>query len=86
MSDAELHVELLHGYRPLDGFDMVLLPGSKTVIRDLQWLKQQSLFTELRKFERPIFGLPGSGNSQVFRYGCGACRYRAYFGGVIISI
>ncbi|MGR8934071.1 MAG: cobyric acid synthase [Gammaproteobacteria bacterium] len=59
MSDAELHVELLHYYRPLHGFDMVLLPGSKTVIRDLQWLKQQGLFAEIIEFGKAVFGLCG---------------------------
>jgi adenosylcobyric acid synthase len=38
---------------------MVLLPGSKTVIRDLQWLKQEGLFKELQQFNKPVFGLCG---------------------------
>jgi adenosylcobyric acid synthase len=59
IADPELDVEVLHGYRPLAGFDMALLPGSKTVIRDLHWLKQQGLFAELRQFTGPIFGLCG---------------------------
>lgn len=59
IADPELDVEVLHGFRPLAGFDMVLLPGSKTVIRDLRWLKQQGLFAELRHFNGPIFGLCG---------------------------
>ncbi|MGZ8903698.1 MAG: cobyric acid synthase, partial [Methylobacter sp.] len=32
MADAELYVELIRSYQPLDNFDMVLLPGSKTVM------------------------------------------------------
>jgi len=59
MADDELHIELIHAYRPLVGFDMVLLPGSKTVIRDLQWLKEQGLFTEIKQFQKPVFGLCG---------------------------
>ncbi|MEQ1558916.1 MAG: cobyric acid synthase [Methyloglobulus sp.] len=59
MADAELEVELIHTYRPLAGFDMVLLPGSKTVIRDLQWLKEQGLFREIQQFKKSIFGLCG---------------------------
>jgi adenosylcobyric acid synthase len=59
MADPELYVDLIHAYRPLNGFDMVLMPGSKTVIRDLQWLKQQGLFNELKQFNKPIFGLCG---------------------------
>jgi adenosylcobyric acid synthase len=59
MADPELYVELIHSYRSLNSFDMVLLPGSKTVIRDLQWLKQQGLFNELQQFNKPVFGLCG---------------------------
>jgi len=59
MADPELSVELITSYRCLNDFDMVLLPGSKTVIRDLLWLKEQGLFGELKEFKKPIFGLCG---------------------------
>ena len=59
MADPEIYVGLIHAYRPLSNFDMVLLPGSKTVIRDLQWLKQEGLFKELQQFNKPVFGLCG---------------------------
>ncbi len=59
MADPELYVELIHDYRPLASFDMVLLPGSKTVIRDLQWLKKQGLFEEIQQFNKPAFGICG---------------------------
>ena len=67
MADPELSVELITAYRSLNDFDMVLLPGSKTVIRDLLWLKQQGLFEELQRFDSPIFGL--CGGYQMF---CGS--------------
>ena len=59
MADPEISVELIHNYRSLNDFDMVLLPGSKTVVRDLQWLKEQGLFQELKHFNNPIFGICG---------------------------
>lgn len=59
MADPELYVELIHDYRPLSSFDMVLLPGSKTVIRDLHWLKNQGLFKEISQFNKPVFGICG---------------------------
>jgi adenosylcobyric acid synthase len=59
IADPELDVSVIHGYRPLAGYDMVLLPGSKTVIRDLRWLKREGLFAELQQFPGPIFGLCG---------------------------
>ncbi|NOT84859.1 MAG: cobyric acid synthase [Methylococcaceae bacterium] len=59
MADPEVDVELIHSYRPLQPFDMVLLPGSKTVIRDMQWLKQQGLFQEIKRFNKSLFGICG---------------------------
>jgi len=59
IADPEIDVEVIRDYRPLIAFAMVLLPGSKTVIRDLHWLKRQGLFAELRRFSGPIFGLCG---------------------------
>lgn len=59
MSDPEIEVELINRYRPLSRFDMVLLPGSKTVIRDLYWLKECGLFKAIKDFDKPVFGLCG---------------------------
>lgn len=59
MADSELDLELIDAGRSLDGFDMVLLPGSKTVIRDLQWLKAQGLFDRIQQFNKPVFGVCG---------------------------
>ncbi|GAB4258645.1 MAG: cobyric acid synthase [Methylomicrobium sp.] len=59
MADEELHVELIQSYRPLDDFDMLLLPGSKTVLRDLDWLKRQGLFDAIARFDKTIFGICG---------------------------
>jgi len=67
MADAEIDVQLIHAYRPLDNFDVLLLPGSKTVIRDLQWLKAQGLFESIRQFNKPVFGLCG-GYQMLCRY------------------
>ncbi len=64
MADPEIFVELISTYRHLVHFDMILLPGSKSVISDLQWLKQQGLFEELQQFNKPIFGI--SGGYQMF--------------------
>jgi adenosylcobyric acid synthase len=59
MGDPELYVELIQAYRSLESFDLVLLPGSKTVIRDLQWLKNQGLFNEILQFKKSVFGICG---------------------------
>ncbi|MBM4206669.1 MAG: cobyric acid synthase [Gammaproteobacteria bacterium] len=59
MADSELSIDLINHYRPLTNYDMLLLPGSKTVIRDLRWLKEQGLYKEIRQFGKAIFGLCG---------------------------
>lgn len=59
MGDPEIYVELIHSYRPLASFDLVLLPGSKSVIQDLQWLKEQGLFKEILDFKKSVFGICG---------------------------
>jgi adenosylcobyric acid synthase len=59
MGDPELYVELIQAYRSLESFDLALLPGSKTVIRDLQWLKTQGLFNEILQFKKSVFGICG---------------------------
>lgn len=59
MADEELHVSLIDAYRPLDDFDLLLLPGSKTVIRDLRWLKKNGLFDAILTFDNAVFGICG---------------------------
>lgn len=59
MADSEVYVELISSYRCLDSFDLVLLIGSKTVIKDLHWLKQQGLFEQIQQFKGFIFGICG---------------------------
>ena len=59
MADPELDVDILHAYSPLNSYDMVLLPGSKTVISDLQWLKSQGFDEELAQFHKLVFGICG---------------------------
>lgn len=59
MADPEILVEMLSSYRPLDGYDLLILPGSKTVIRDLQWLQEQGFFTALKSYSKAILGICG---------------------------
>ena len=59
MADTEVYVELIQEYRPLAAFDVVLLIGSKTVIRDLRWLKENGLYAEVQQFKGAVFGVCG---------------------------
>lgn len=59
MADEELDVTLIHSFQPLGDFDLMLLAGSKNVLSDLRWLKENGLFTEIQRFEKAIFGICG---------------------------
>ncbi len=59
MADDELDVTLIHSFQTLADFDLILLAGSKSVISDLRWLKEQGLFAEIQQFEKAIFGICG---------------------------
>ncbi len=59
MADPQLHIELLRSFSPLQGYDMVLLPGSKTVFRDLAWLRSLGFEVELKRFRGAVFGICG---------------------------
>ncbi|RKZ88171.1 MAG: cobyric acid synthase CobQ [Candidatus Parabeggiatoa sp. nov. 1] len=59
MADEEIRIEIIQTYQSLSAFDVVLLVGSKTTIRDLQWLKANGLFAEILRFQGHIFGICG---------------------------
>lgn len=59
MADEELDVTLIHSFQTLADFDLIVLAGSKSVIADLRWLKEQGLFAEIEQFEKSIFGICG---------------------------
>lgn len=43
----------------LEQYEQVILPGSKLVMKDLQWLKEMGLFEQLKKRKKEIFGICG---------------------------
>jgi len=47
--DETIMVEFITSNISLDSFDLVILPGSKLVIADLQWLKISGLFETIQK-------------------------------------
>jgi len=59
INDSELNVEFIYANISLDNFDMVILPGSKSVIEDLRWLKKTGLFKKLQKTKSYIYGVCG---------------------------
>jgi adenosylcobyric acid synthase len=59
IADDEVLVEFIESHRALEKFDMIILPGSKLVIKDLQWLKSTGLFEQLQRYEKTIYGICG---------------------------
>lgn len=59
ISDKNLNVEFIKGGINLNSFDMIILPGSKSVIEDLRWLKRVGLFKKLKNTKSFIFGVCG---------------------------
>ncbi|RXJ53772.1 cobyric acid synthase [Candidatus Marinarcus aquaticus] len=59
IADEEVFVEFIHNNIALDSFDAIILPGSKLVIQDLQWLKSTGLFHALQSYEKQILGICG---------------------------
>ncbi len=61
--DQEIFVDFIQSYRPLKDYDLVLLPGTKTTITDLKWLKEIGLFDEIGRVistgKTSLFGVCG---------------------------
>lgn len=59
IADENIELEFVENAISLDRFDMVILPGSKLVIKDLQWLKSCGLFEKIKAYNKTILGLCG---------------------------
>ena len=59
IADDNVCLEFISSNISLDKFDLVILPGSKLVIKDLIWLKNTGLFEQLKLREKDIFGICG---------------------------
>jgi adenosylcobyric acid synthase len=59
--EAEPDVDLHYIEKPaeLEGLDVLILPGSKSTIGDLQFLTKQGLFERIRTFRGPVIGICG---------------------------
>ena len=59
IADANICLEFVNSNIDLEKFDLVILPGSKLVIRDLLWLKNNGLFEQLQQRTKEILGICG---------------------------
>ncbi len=66
VANPNIALEFISANVPLNGYDEIILPGSKLVINDLKWLKEVGLFEQLKKINKPILGICG-GYQMMFR-------------------
>jgi adenosylcobyric acid synthase len=59
IADDEVMVEFVSSNISLEKFDLVILPGSKLVIKDLKWLKDTGLFEQIKNYQKDICAICG---------------------------
>ncbi|QOG12464.1 cobyric acid synthase [Arcobacter sp. FWKO B] len=59
IADDDILVEFVTSNISLVQFDLVILPGSKLVIKDLKWLKSTGLFAQIQTYKKEILGICG---------------------------
>ena len=59
IADSNINLEFIENSISLDKFDMIIMPGSKLVIKDLQWLKSNGLFKRIKEYKKIVLGLCG---------------------------
>ncbi len=58
-AEADVSLRYIEDSAELDGLDVLILPGTKSTISDLQFLKKQGLFDQIRDFSGLIVGICG---------------------------
>jgi adenosylcobyric acid synthase len=66
IANPDIMVDFIQAYSNLEHYDQVILPGSKLVIRDLQWLKDTGLFEHIQTLQTKILGICG-GYEMMFK-------------------
>jgi len=67
IADSNIYVEFISTNVPLENYEQIILPGSKLVIKDLQWLKKSGLFKQLQEIKVEILGICG-GYQMMFQH------------------
>ena len=52
LTDEDVCVTFVRGAADLSGYDMVILPGSKLVLEDLAWLREQGFAEQIKELSR----------------------------------
>ena len=59
IANPKISLEFIKNNINLEGFEQIILPGSKLVIKDLIWLKETGLFEQLQTLKTEILGICG---------------------------
>jgi len=59
IANPDISLEFIQHNINLEGFDQIILPGSKLVMKDLTWLKESGLFRQLQTLKTDILGICG---------------------------
>jgi len=59
IADRNIELEFVENNISLEKFDLIILPGSKLVIKGLRWMKETGLFDRVKDFSKKIIGLCG---------------------------
>ncbi len=59
IADENICLEFIDSNISLEKYDLIILPGSKLVIKDLIWLKNNGLFEQLQNTKKEILGICG---------------------------
>ncbi len=66
IADSNICLEFIDSNIDLDKYNLIILPGSKLVIKDLIWLKETGLFKQLKNTKQRILGICG-GYQMMFQ-------------------
>jgi len=66
IADRNISLEFIQSNLSIDKFDLLILPGSKLVMSDLNWLKDIGLFDKIKESGIDILGICG-GYQMMFR-------------------
>ncbi|CAA6799341.1 MAG: Cobyric acid synthase (EC [uncultured Sulfurovum sp.] len=66
IANPKMHIDFVTSNVLLENYELVILPGSKQVMKDLTWLKEIGLFEQLQKRTKDIFGICG-GYQMLFK-------------------
>ena len=59
INDPSIHFEFITHPAEAKSSDLLILPGTRRTVDDLEWLKSQGFETLIKQWEKPLFGICG---------------------------